>query len=523
MVNFQLFQHDLQHAERTHEMRLQRHKQSAPLKLRWRALGVKHFLHIVPGERILELGAGTGQWTRQLASVLDGENPITAVVFSPELVEKTPSLPNVEFITASDFEDRSACEQFDYVIGSGTLSTCCLPDMLAATHKLLKPGGQIFFFDRNSRNPLARILAPFRPPSAAGSHSSSYVRMLQACSATGYTHVEISPYDLVPWGLTQQAAERFEAKAILLEHAPLVRAFTDSQYLSARKPGVSVHRRTVQLANHESLRDTVSVVIPCYNEASNIGKVTDRLLAFYGLYIHEILVVNDNSTDATESVTRQLSKAEPRIKLINRSKPNGVGRALADGYRAATGKYILSMDCDFVEILPEFRGLFDVIAEGHDGAIGSRFSHESVVLNYPFSKMLCNRLFHVAIKFLLIRNVRDVSNNLKLYRAEILKSLAIESPHFSANLETGLKPLLAGYDICEVPISWINRTTGMGKSSFNLKKVGGDYVRALIHIWKTHGSAPNAILRRATGWGGVTRSHPTVALHAVKPRNEHSR
>ena len=500
VVSFQRFEQDLQHAERAHEARLQRHKQSAPLKLRWRALGVKHFLHILPGEKILELGAGTGQWTRQLVSVLDGENPITAVVFSPELAEKTPSLPNVEFVTGSDFEERAAAEQFDYVIGSGMLSTGCLPDMLAAIYKLLKPGGQIFFFERNSGNPLARVLAPFRAPSRAGSHSASNARMLEACSVTGYTHVEVSPYDLVPWGLTQEAAERFDAKAILLEHAPLVRAFTDSQYLSARKPGVPVHRDTVQLANHEGLRGTVSVVIPCYNEAPNIEKVTERLLAFYGPYIHEILIVNDNSTDATADVTLELSKAEPRIKLINRSKPNGVGRALADGYRAATGKYILSMDCDFIEILPEFRGLFDVIAEGHDGAIGSRFSHESVVLNYPFSKMLCNRLFHIGIKLLLIRNVRDVSNNLKLYRAEILKSLAIQSPHFSANLETGLKPLLSGYDIREVPISWINRTSEMGTSSFNLKKVGGDYVRALIHIWKTHGPAPNAILRRATHW-----------------------
>jgi dolichol-phosphate mannosyltransferase len=172
------------------------------------------------------------------------------------------------------------------------------------------------------------------------------------------------------------------------------------------------------------LRDRVSIVIQCYNGAPNIGKVTDRLLAFYGAYIHEILIVNDdNTTDATENVTRQLSKAEPRIKLINWSKPNGVGRPLADGYRTATGKDIFSMDCDFVEILPKFRGLFDVIADRHDGAIGSRFSHESVVLNYPFSKMLCSRLFHIAIKFLLIRNVRDVSNNLKLYRADILKSL----------------------------------------------------------------------------------------------------
>src|SRR5205823_3888879 len=114
---------------------------------------------------------------------------------------------------------------------------------------------------------------------------------------------------------------------------------------------------------------------------------------------------------------------------------------------AATGKYILSMDCDFVTILPELRSLFDAVAEGHDGAIGSRFSHESILINYPFFKMLVNRMCHTLIKLFLLHQIRDITNNLKLYRADILKNLQIESPHFSANLETGLKPLLAGHDI----------------------------------------------------------------------------
>ena len=47
------------------------------------------------------------------------------------------------------------------------------------------------------------------------------------------------------------------------------------------------------------------------------------------------------------------------------------------------------MDCDFVHILPEFRDLFDAIAAGHDGAFGSRFSHSSVLINYPLMKILC--------------------------------------------------------------------------------------------------------------------------------------
>jgi dolichol-phosphate mannosyltransferase len=150
------------------------------------------------------------------------------------------------------------------------------------------------------------------------------------------------------------------------------------------------------------------------------------------------------------------------------------------------------MDCDFVQILPEFSDLFDAIARGKDGAIGSRFSHDSVLINYPFFKILCNRSFHILVKLCLLPHVRDISNNLKIYRADILKSLKIEEPHFAANIETGLKPLLAGYDIEEVPISWINRTADMGSSSFRIVKVAPNYIQSLIRIiwntWRHRGS-----------------------------------
>jgi glycosyltransferase involved in cell wall biosynthesis len=153
---------------------------------------------------------------------------------------------------------------------------------------------------------------------------------------------------------------------------------------------------------------------------------------------------------------------------------------LRDGCAAATGRYILTMDCDFVQILPELRDLFDAVAAGRDGAIGSRFSHESVMINYPFFKTLCNRAFHLLVKLLLVRRVHDISNNLKLYRVDIFKDLVIEERHFAANAELGLKPLLAGYDIQEVPISWINRTVEMGSSSFRIVRVAQNYAGTLL-------------------------------------------
>jgi glycosyltransferase involved in cell wall biosynthesis len=219
----------------------------------------------------------------------------------------------------------------------------------------------------------------------------------------------------------------------------------------------------------------------------NVERLVASLTGFYGPYVHEIVIVNDNSTDQTGEVTRRIASRDPRVKLIDRKPPNGVGRALCDGYAVATGRYIFTMDSDFVQIVPEFRDLFDAIAEGYDGAIGSRFTHESLMINYPFFKILCNRSFHVLANLLVSHSFRDVSNNLKLYRAEILKELEIEEPHFAANVETGLKPLLAGYFIKEVPISWINRTIDMGKSSFRIARVAPDYFGALVRIVSKYG------------------------------------
>src|SRR5207247_2221097 len=153
-----------------------------------------------------------------------------------------------------------------------------------------------------------------------------------------------------------------------------------------------------------------------------------------------------------------------------------------EGYRAATGRYILSMDCDFALVVPELRDLFDAVAAGHDGAIGSRFSHDSILINYPIVKILGNRGFHLLARLFLRRRLGDISNNLKLYKASMLKELEIEQPGFAANVETGLKPILAGYDVVEVPISWVNRTPAMGESSFDLVGVAPGYAKALWRL-----------------------------------------
>src|SRR4030095_11064756 len=213
-----------------------------------------------------------------------------------------------------------------------------------------------------------------------------------------------------------------------------------------QKPSYFVGCPQISLCRHKQLHQAISVVIPCHNEEMNITPLLTQLKAFFNDYIHEIIPVDDNSTDKTRVVIQQLAQEDPRIKPVLRRPPNGVGRAIADGYRVATGQYVLSMDCDFQHLLPEVRDLFDAAADGYDVVVGSRCSRHSVLLNYPFQKIVANRGFHLLAQLALLRRFRDMTNNLKLIRKEVVEELQLKQPGFAVNAETGLQALIIGYN-----------------------------------------------------------------------------
>jgi len=504
-----------------------RYPGTSPFKLRRRALTVRHCLHVLPGETILEVGAGSGLWTENLTTVLRGENPITAAVFNEELAAAASAkrLANTRFIHVTDLADLPPAA-FDYVIGTVILCHNLYPQTLAALYRLLKPGGQLLFFEANYWNPQVLLKNLIRPVGRWCGDARCHVGMrkyelMKRASHQGFTNIEIIPYDIIHARLPSPLLASAQSASFILEQTPVVRDFCGTLYLWLTKPGDrAAGRRRIKLASHDQLYGSTSVVVPCYNEEKNIRPLVESLVQMYDEYLHEIIIVNDNSTDRTAEVARALATSEPRVRLINRTPPGGVGRALRDGYAAASGRYILTMDCDFVQILPEFRDLFDVVAAGRDGAIGSRFSLDSVLINYPFSKVLCNRGVHALIRLFLPVRVRDITNNLKLYRADILRRLEITEHHFAANMETGLKPVLSGYDIQEVPISWINRTAQMGNSSFKLLHVGMGYLRALSRtIWSFRRGRRTFIKEGSTS-GGPPRFGAELQVNPADERPE---
>jgi dolichol-phosphate mannosyltransferase len=459
-------------------------------RLRRRAYLVSKSLPVLPGRAVLELGGGSGIWTEHLAAVLAGQNPLTSVVFNEDLARNAQSrnLPNTRFVLAGNLQSTVPSEGFDYVVGTEILADELCPAALETVYRCLKPGGESLFFVRNGTNPLSyfRNILSRRKGSGRDAGFQRAVRVkgwIDAAARRGLGSIEVLPCEVIP-PLNFSVGQ---AIGLILERAPAALRFASIVSLRGAKPGSVLVEDTpqVNLASHRQLFDAVSVVVPCHNEEANINRLVKTLLGMYGDYIHEIVIVDDNSMDQTAEVAAALASVESRVKLVKRNPPAGVGRALRDGYAAASGKYILSIDCDFIHIAPEFKGLFDAVVEGYDGAIGSRFSLESALVRYPLFKILCNRGYHMLLNLLLGKRVRDISNNLKLYRAEILKNLDIEEDRFAANVETGLKPVLSNYSIREVPTSWINRTADMGKSSFNLLKVGPDYLGVLLRTtWR---------------------------------------
>jgi SAM-dependent methyltransferase len=451
-------------------------------RLRWRAQTFRHTVHCLPGQRILELGGGSGLFTRQLARATRGENPITSVTFQDSSVP----VAGVESLRAAELPGPLAGRRFEFVVGMDLLDRRDSAWLLSLVHELLEPGGQLVFYESNPWNPVYRIRAAvaswLRRPDPRDLLSRP--RLYELLSEIGFIRVFAVFNDFVYAPLTSAQVWLLRNLSILLENAPLVRTLAGSILLHAQKPPRLPVPPAVSLFRHESLRRAVSIVIPCRDEEGNVTALVERLLALYGEYVREIVLVDDNSRDGTRAAIEALARAEPRVRGVFRSPPNGVGRALADGLAAASGKWILTADCDFQHLLPEFRDLFDAAAEGWDVAVGSRFSRHSVLLNYPFSKIFANRAFHVLAQVFLWRRFRDLTNNLKLMRREVVEDLVLREPGFAVNAEIGLEPLLVGYRLREVPISWINRTPGMGASSFRLARVGTGYWRVLFGLWR---------------------------------------
>lgn len=230
----------------------------------------------------------------------------------------------------------------------------------------------------------------------------------------------------------------------------------------------------------------LSIVIPAHNEEKNIGKCLDEVRAVIRDKYHipyEIIVVNDNSRDATEEVVRVAMREDPGIRLVSRTPPRGFGRAVRSGVEAVQGDvvviYMADLSDDPEDLVTCYRMIRD---EGYDCVYGSRFMRASHVENYPKLKLFVNRIVNRCIQFMFWTKFNDLTNAFKAYRTEVVKDCGpYRSSHFNITIEMSLSALIRRYNIAQVPIRWYGRT--WGSSNLKLREMGRRYLSTLLMLF----------------------------------------
>jgi dolichol-phosphate mannosyltransferase len=162
----------------------------------------------------------------------------------------------------------------------------------------------------------------------------------------------------------------------------------------------------------------LSVVIPAHDEEGRIAAtVRDLYRALSAATIpHEILVVNDNSRDRTEQVLDELRREVPTLRYINNTPPNGFGFAVRAGLAAFKGEAIVIVMADASDSPDDVVAYYRAMQEGYDCVFGSRFVKGAQVVDYPWPKLVMNRMANFFIRVLFWMSYNDVTNAFKLYR-----------------------------------------------------------------------------------------------------------
>jgi dolichol-phosphate mannosyltransferase len=228
----------------------------------------------------------------------------------------------------------------------------------------------------------------------------------------------------------------------------------------------------------------LSVVIPARNEEGCIAATVEHLHVELRLRAipHEILVVDDGSTDATWAILQELHTRIPECKSVHNEAEHGFGRAITFGFRYMTGDAVVVMMADESDDCRDVVRYWETLGAGWDAVFGSRFIRGGTVIDYPWLKFLINRIANLFLRFLFNVDLNDFTNAFKAYRRTVIEGCSpFLSPHYNLTLELPLKTIVRGYSWTVIPITWRNRRAGESKLKIN--EMGSRYLFIALYCW----------------------------------------
>lgn len=223
------------------------------------------------------------------------------------------------------------------------------------------------------------------------------------------------------------------------------------------------------------------IITPTYNELDNISKLIPDLLDNYENL--DVLVIDDNSPDGTGNHVEELTKTNPRIKLIKREKKLGLGTAYLAGFKYAlqhSYDYIFEMDSDHSHDPREIKNFLEAV-KVYDLVLGSRYVRGVNVINWPMRRLLLSYFANKYTRFITGLPVQDATGGFKCFRRKVLESInldKIKSNGYAFQIEMTFKAWKKGFKVGEIPIIFVDRVKGTSKMS---KKIVRE---AVFMVWK---------------------------------------
>jgi dolichol-phosphate mannosyltransferase len=228
----------------------------------------------------------------------------------------------------------------------------------------------------------------------------------------------------------------------------------------------------------------LSVVIPCRNEEGAVAATVEHLhleLSLRGVP-HEIVAVDDGSTDTTWAVLQKLQDRVPTLHPVQNNGQNGFGRAIIYGIDHASGDAVVVMMADESDDSRDVVRYWELLNEGWDAVMGSRFIRGGGVIDYPMHKLMVNRMANLFLRIMFRVPLNDFTNAFKAYRKRALDGCRpYLSPHFNLTVELPLKIIVRGYTWTVMPITWRNRRTGISK--LKIREMGSRYLFIALYCW----------------------------------------
>jgi glycosyltransferase involved in cell wall biosynthesis len=213
----------------------------------------------------------------------------------------------------------------------------------------------------------------------------------------------------------------------------------------------------------------ISIIVPAYNEASTISIIIDKLinLSLINNIKKEIIIVNDCSTDNTDTLVQKIIKSNPEAEIvyIQHENNSGKGAAIHSGIKNATGEYLIIQDADLEYDPNEFNKLLKPVIDGYaDVVYGSRFMGGSAHRILFFWHTIGNKFLTFLSNLFTNLNLTDMETCYKLFKTSIIKNITLNEKRFGFEPEITTKiARIKNIRIYEVGISYYGRTYAEGK------------------------------------------------------------